>query len=170
MRRTNHGYESVRKGQAVFGIALAAALIGSLLPTTASAAEQPAPEPTPTIVQTPEATQTPAPVDAPEATPSPTPSAVPTPDPTPTEVQMSHDVSSADPYRNRSGPRGRDDVRQHIGAHTFIVRYGGGTGFVSAQVHETPRQHRIIDTAFRVVQVTDTHHRSFSTTPDHCAV
>lgn len=92
MRRTNHGYESVRKGQAVFGIALAAALIGSLLPATASAAEQPAPEPTPTIVQTPEATQTPAPVDAPEATPSPTPSDVPTPDPTPTEAPEPSDT------------------------------------------------------------------------------
>ncbi|MGO1267245.1 MAG: hypothetical protein ACTMIY_11480, partial [Microbacterium gubbeenense] len=91
MRRINLGYESVRKGRAVFGVAVAAVLIGSLLPTTAYAEEQASPEPAPPVSQTPEAQQTPQATEAPapevtatpEATPSPEATATPAPTPTP---------------------------------------------------------------------------------------
>ncbi|MGO1236676.1 hypothetical protein [Microbacterium gubbeenense] len=110
MRRTNHGYRYAQKGRALFGVAMAAALIGSLLPTAAYADEQPAPEPTPTVAPSPEVaateqppeseptpTPTPEPTDAPEPAPEQAPTAEPTQEPTPTPAPTPTPTMTTDP-------------------------------------------------------------------------
>ncbi|MGO3033470.1 MAG: hypothetical protein ACTIH8_08985, partial [Microbacterium gubbeenense] len=110
MRRTNHGYRYAQKGRALFGVAMAAALIGSLLPTAAYADEQPAPEPTPTVAPSPEvaateqppeseptSTPTPEPTDAPEPAPEQAPTAEPTQEPTPTPAPTPTPTMTTDP-------------------------------------------------------------------------